>query len=97
MRVGLYFGDYSHMSGLWHAWIPLLAELKVDWSPLWDRSFLGEDLNALDAVVVPGGFGWSLDGDFGGEEGRERLRHSIKAGVSYVGVCYGADIVQLEH
>lgn len=93
LTVGLYLGDYTHLSGLWQYWIPVLKALNVSWIPLWDRSFLDEEsLRSIDALLVPGGFCWSPDTAFGGERGRRGLRRSIKRGGSYVGVCYGASV-----
>ena len=94
--VGLYLGDYSHFSGLWRHWIPVLSSLGVRCVPLWDRSFLSERiLRAMDLIVVPGGFCWSTELAFGGARGREKLRRTIERGLTYVGTCYGANVAMV--
>jgi len=91
--AGLYMGDYSYLSGLWRHWVPILNRLNVTCIPLWDRSFLSDDvLKAIDVLVVPGGFCWSSTNAFGGQQGRKRLCHAVRDGLSYVGVCYGANV-----
>ena len=93
LRVGLYFGDISHCSGLWEVWVYLLGRLGIRWMPLWDHSFLVKDLlRAVDVIVVPGGFSRNSEAAFGGETGRQNLRAAIERGVDYVGVCYGANV-----
>ncbi len=68
LRVGLYFGDISHCSGLWEVWVSLLDRLGLEWIPLWDHSFLVKDLlRAVNVFVIPGGFCWNSNAAFGGE------------------------------
>jgi hypothetical protein len=89
--VGLYMGDSSHSSGLWRSWICMFRALGIDWIPLWDHSFLVEDvLHAVDIIHVPGGFGWSPPMSFGGKTGQENLRQAVRRGVHFTGTCYGA-------
>jgi len=91
--VGLYLGDYSFLSGLWHYWTPVLRSLNARWVPLWDRSFLSDDcLRRINTLIVPGGFCWSTEGAFGGETGRRNLRQAVANGLDYVGTCYGANV-----
>lgn len=91
--VGLYFGDLSHAGGLWQNWLPVFRAMGLQWVPLWDRSFLLEDvLAAIDVIVVPGGLVDSRPQAFGGEIGRRNLRRAIQRGASFIGVCYGAAV-----
>jgi hypothetical protein len=92
-RVGLYFGDISHMSALWIPWVAVLASQAIDWKPFWDGSFANpKTLASLDIIIVPGGFCSNTEKDFGGRNGRENLRSAIRSGVHYIGTCYGASI-----
>jgi len=92
-RVGLYLGDYSFLCGLWQYWGPVLDALHVHWTPLWDRSFLSDDiLQSIKTLIVPGGFCWSHSGAFGGRTGRRNLRRAVTNGLNYVGTCYGANV-----
>ncbi len=92
--VGLYLGDLSHAGGLWQNWLPVFRTLGLQWVPLWDRSFLLEDVLAgIDVIVIPGGLVDSRSQVFGGEVGRRNLRHVVRQGTSVVGVCYGAAVV----
>ena len=92
-RVGLYLGDYSFLSWLWQHWVPVFNALQVQWTPVWDRSFLSQEvLDSISALLVPGGFSWSSDMAFGGRIGRRRLRQEVAKGMHYVGTCYGANV-----
>ncbi len=84
-------GDLSHASGLWRAWVCMFHTLGIEWLPMWDHSFLVQDLlHTIDVLHVPGGFGWSPPMSFGGKTGQESLREAVRSGLHFTGTCYGA-------
>jgi len=100
VRIGI-IGKYtkvrdsyaSIIQSLEHAGTQLRAKVELSWVDSTDitEGNVGERLQSLDGVIVPGGFG------IRGVEGKIAcVRYARERGIPYLGLCYGMQLAVIE-
>ena len=98
VRVGV-AGKYTSLEdsyasiteALMHAGVACGVDVELVWVETTDLSDVSSALSAVDAVIVPGGFGGR------GIEGKvEVIRYCREHGVPFLGICYGMQLAVVE-
>lgn len=84
----------SIMQAIEHAGTHLSAKVRLAWidSAALGDADIGQQLDGVDGVIVPGGFGVrGVDGKIA------CVRHVREHGIPYLGLCYGMQIAVIEY